>query len=89
MRDLARDLETESIKVLPGLTLAPPYRAPGSRAASSRSNYSTKDPGSWRVPPSLTLWRALWRIGPRRSLGEVGTHALYKTCTVSRPSHRV
>ena len=32
-----------------------------------------------RVPPSLTLWRALWSTWPRRSLGQVGTQRPYKT----------
>jgi len=31
-----------------------------------------KNPKFWRLPPSL------WGIGPRRSLGEVGTQALYQ-----------
>src|SRR5215475_13141914 len=42
-----------------------------------------------REPPSLTLWRALRGIGPRRSLGEVGNpRALQRSRNCRAPGFR-
>ena len=37
-----------------------------------------------RRPTTAGLWRGLWSIGPRRSLGEVATQAFYKATSESR-----
>jgi hypothetical protein len=65
-----------------------PEKLDPKRDLTAVPSWSRNSPGcpwssnrSWvfrRVPPSLALWRALWNVGPRRSLGAVGTHAPYK-----------